>query len=177
MTPNIKLLIVAIAILTVNSCQSDHSNDHSPTDRISDLPNIKLLLLDSSTTFSTKEMKKGKITVVNYFDPTCHYCKEEIKGIFDSLYAFMNANIAFVTSANPSLVIHEKIFPDKMPSAHFVVGKDINNTYTHYYQGQILPLTAIYDKERKLKAIFRGAEKIEEIIKQVRRIERKSSHD
>lgn len=165
------ILLLLLAILNIISCK-DSLEGKSTHEKISKLPKIKGLLLDSITPFSTKNLPDDKVTLITFFDPTCPHCKDEIKGIFNNLSFFMHCNLVFMTSSKPSEIKSENLFPDNDLHKNVYIVQDTDTAFTKIYDGFKLPMTALYDKEDKLYAVFRGYDSISSLIEQVKRVQK-----
>ena len=124
--------------------------------RFPTVPPLKLLLVDSTTQFTEKELKKDLPVFVILFSPDCDHCKKGTEELIDNIDKFKNIQIVMTT-----------ILPfDKMKEFYntyqldrfknITVGRDQFFLLPTFYRIKNMPFFAFYDKKGDLIDIAEG---------------------
>ena len=81
-----------------------------PYKRFPTTPPLKLLLTDSSTIFTDKQLKKDTPLFFMLFSPDCEHCKKETEELIDMIDSFKHIQIVMATFMP---VDKMKVFYDK----------------------------------------------------------------
>src|SRR5215510_12726294 len=68
-----------------------------PYKRFPTVPPLKLLLTDSSTVFTDKDLKKNTPLFFILFSPDCEHCKKETEELIDKIDSFKKIQIVMAT--------------------------------------------------------------------------------
>jgi thiol-disulfide isomerase/thioredoxin len=134
-----------------------------PYKRFPTLPPLNLLLTDSTTQFTEKELKKGLPVFVILFSPDCDHCKKETEELIDNIDQFKSIQIVMAT-----------ILPfDKMKEFYntyqldrfknIIVGKDQFFLPT-FYRIKNMPFLAFYNQKGELIDIAEGALPVNKVL-------------
>lgn len=137
---------------------------------IDHLPKFKLLALDSVTEIKSTAIPKDKITLMVFLDPTCHHCKQELASLKDSLNFFVGASVALVSPLPISVLKQSAELNAFKGVSNVTVAHDPSNVTQKIFNGYQIPMTLIYDKEKRLRVVFRGEVAIAEIAEQYNKI-------
>ena len=132
------------------------------------IPSFKLLLSDSSTYFDTKTIPAGKPTVLFYISPQCPYCRAQMNEIIEDMDRLKNIHF-YVFTAWPFTAMkqfYSNYQLNKYPN--ITAGIDYTNFFGKYFKASGVPYTAIYNKDKKLNAVFVGSIGVKEIKKSAR---------
>jgi hypothetical protein len=129
------------------------------------IPSFSLLLADSMTHLSTKEIPDGKPFIVVGFSPYCPHCQGEIQDIIHHIGQFKETHFYLVTSFPVSDVkkFYNRFQLDKYPN--ITVGSDSTNTFLSYFNWHKIPYTAIYDGKKRLAQTIAGRANIASILR------------
>lgn len=124
------------------------------------LPSFELLLQDSTTHFNTDMIKQGQPFLLYSFATWCPFCKVQTEEMINNIEDFKGVNIYMITNSSFGEL--------KKFREHFNLGKYDNITTgidTHYYfagyfNTNVVPYFAIYDKDKKLKRVLAGKSSI-----------------
>ncbi|MEI3798236.1 MULTISPECIES: TlpA family protein disulfide reductase [unclassified Chitinophaga] len=127
------------------------------------LPNIELLLPDSSTIINIASIPSGKPTVLFYFGPYCEYCQLEMIEIVSNMRHMENIQFYLIS---PYHILDIRRFIDayhlgKYPN--ITIGVDFKFKFGEYYKAKNIPYLAIYNSDKKLNAAFVGNVKYDQI--------------
>ena len=158
---NIKIFSLVLLISSVSGCRSNNTDGPQPG---SILPDLNMLLSDSMTTFRTSSLQDGRPIVVMFFSPSCSHCQEETKMLMAHNDKLQKIHFVFLTLSPIGELadFYKRFHFQSYPN--FVVGKDNDFTFYHYYKPKNVPYMAIYDSEKKLTSIVIGNESIEDLI-------------
>ena len=120
------------------------------------LPSFKLLLIDSTTYFDTKDISEGTPVALFLFGPHCPYSKAQVEEIIEDMdmlkgiqfYMFSTWPLSDIKEFNS----HYQL--SKYPN--ITLGQDYKNFFVDYFEAQGVPYIAIYGKDRKLRKAFVG---------------------
>lgn len=120
------------------------------------MPSFKLLQLDSSTYFDTKDIPIGKPTVLLYIGPNCPYSKTQIQEIIEDINKLKSINFYVFTSwpFKEMKQLHDHFHLDQYPN--ITTGIDFKYFFEGYFEAQGVPYMAIYGKDKKLNKVFVG---------------------
>ena len=121
-----------------------------------DLPSFNLLLLDSTTVFNTKDIPEGKPSIILFFSPDCEHCQAETESILKNMDSLKNVQF-YLVSIDPldrmkAFNGYYKLF--RYPN--ITIGRDYSISFPAYYKGVVPPYSVIYDRHKKLEAVFKG---------------------
>jgi len=130
------------------------------------MPVIDLKLIDTNQHFNTRDIPKGKPSILFEFEPWCPFCKAQTKSILSHIESFKDVNLYFLTN---STYPEFKKFYDRFELQKYPVikaGIDYQYIFAQYFKTGQVPYMAIYDKDRKLKQVLQGKNYIS-VIKDV----------
>ncbi len=133
------------------------------------IPSFTLLLSDGVTKVSTGTIPPGRPVILLLFSPECPYCRGEIESITRQIRTLTDIRFYFIT---PCAIDEVREFSreyrlDCYPN--IVVGIDRQNFLLRFSRTKVIPYTAIYDADKRLKEAVFGQtndRKIREILSQ-----------
>ena len=128
------------------------------------LPQFSVLLPDSVTWYTKKDLPKNRKTLIMVFSPDCEHCKRETEMIKANISKFKRTQILMVT---PIAFAKTKQFYDQYELKNFsniIVGYDPKFFFTGYFKLRMFPFFAIYNKKFNLEKTFEGALKMEDLL-------------
>lgn len=132
--------------------------------RFPTVPPLNLLLMDSSTVFTEKNLKKNKAVFIDLFSPDCEHCQKATEELIDSISKFKNIQIVMATTLSFDKM---KFFYEKNQLSRFpniVMGQDRQLILPTFYKIKNFPFYAFYNKNGKLIDIAEGAIPISKVI-------------
>jgi thiol-disulfide isomerase/thioredoxin len=164
-TPGMKnwLFNVLLLCLTIPGFAQQDSIT-PPYKRFSSLPPLQVLLGDSTTIYTKKNVPSNKPVMVMIFSPECSHCQHETEEILAHKAQLKDVEILMVTF-HPLWQMNEFVETYKLKEqTNIVVGKDIYLLLPGFYAFHNLPFHALYDKKGELLKVFEGSMDIEKII-------------
>ncbi|HJS54017.1 MAG TPA: thioredoxin fold domain-containing protein [Chitinophagaceae bacterium] len=156
-------IFCAISLSGLAQTQPDPPYKRFPT-----VPPLKLLLPDSSTIFTDKDLKKNTPLFFILFSPDCEHCQKETEEIIDKIDSFKNIQIVMATFMP---VDKMKAFYDNYKLSRFsniIVGYDMQYMLATYYRISYTPFLAFYDKKGNLIDGIQGALPITKVLEYFR---------
>jgi thiol-disulfide isomerase/thioredoxin len=129
-----------------------------------DLPSFDILLADSVTIMNTNSIPKNRPFALMFFSPDCIDCQREMEQIIKHMNELKHVYFCLVT-VDPfeKLTIFDRYYKlNRYPN--IIVGKDIANAFVKHFNPTGTPYSIVYDKERRIKVVFRGEAKINDLI-------------
>ncbi|HKC36521.1 MAG TPA: hypothetical protein VKB95_10685, partial [Chitinophagaceae bacterium] len=121
-----------------------------PYKRFPTLPPLKLLLTDSSTIFTEKQLKKNQPLFFILFSPDCEHCKKETEELIDKIDSFKHIQIVMATFMpfDKMKQFYNDYKLDRF--SNIKVGYDMQHILATYYRISYTPFLAFYDKKGNL---------------------------
>ncbi|MCF6279697.1 MAG: redoxin domain-containing protein [Flavobacteriaceae bacterium] len=134
------------------------------SERIKIIPNFSFFTLNN-VPFSEKELAKNTNKLFVYFNTECDFCQHEAQQISEYLSNFKNTQIIFVSFEEIETI---KTFANKYNLSNkenvmFLQDKTLE--FSEIFDAKSIPFILLYDAENKLVQKFKGATKIEKILK------------
>ncbi len=137
------------------------------------LPAFKMKL-SNGRIFSSAEVSNKKPLIIIYFAPDCEHCQILMKGIFNKINQFKNAEILMVTFESDAAVAGfvKQYQTAKYPNIK--VGIEIPVFFFRmYYQLEHTPFTALFDKNHRLIVSYKDYTPLDDLIKHLKMLEKK----
>ena len=141
-------LIVMLAGFVKVQAQADSTVP--PYKRFPTYPPVQLLLSDSTSFFSKKDVPAGKSVFLVVFSPECSHCQTEAEQIYANRENLKNIQIVMATM-HPLWMMKQFIknyHLDEMQNV--VVGRDIHYLTQAFFSIRHLPFYALYNKKGQL---------------------------
>jgi thiol-disulfide isomerase/thioredoxin len=120
------------------------------------LPNIELLLSDSTSYLNLQSIRSGIPIVLFYFGPDCPFCQSEIEEIITNMPHLRKVRFYLIT---PYRYSDMKGFINKYQLYEYdniITGVDYKFKFGSYFKTQVIPYLAVYSSDRRLLAAFAG---------------------
>jgi Redoxin. len=128
------------------------------------MPGFDVLLKDSSTVLNTRQIPKGKPILLFYFSPDCEHCQTETTDLLLNIDSLKNVRMYFFTSDDFSrLKVYDKHYKI-YNHPNIVLGRDYRNALANHFNILSPPFSALYNKNKKLVAVFAGETKVSDLM-------------
>ena len=158
------IILFLISILPVCAFAQTPTDTIPPYRKHPTLPAFNILLMDSSKTFNTFNIKEGKSTLLIMFSPECDHCQKMMDEMVQKMDSLSQVNIYLTTFMNLTSL---RTFYDKMGLSKYkniTPGKDYTYFFMDFYKTKFVPFVVVYDKKKKLVKSFEGTVKVSDII-------------
>ena len=148
------LILSLFVILNYSSAQGDSTQ--SPSSRFRIFPPTRLMLADSLSFFTNKDLLKNKSVMLMVFNPDCDHCQHETEEIIKHIDKFTGIQIVMTTSMPFDAMM---AFREKYKLADYkniTVAQDTHYFLPSYYMISNLPFLAFYNKKKELISVFEG---------------------
>jgi len=168
MRKSIKIIIVLIIVgivssLGVSITKKIHYKNEI-TKRIKTIPSFSFFTLNG-TTFSEKKLNKNTHKLFVYFNTECEFCQHELEQISQHLAAFKNTQIVFVSFEEIEIIKNFAKKHQLLNKVNVVFLQDKKLEFSKIFDAKSIPFILLYDVENKLVQKFKGATKVQKIIK------------
>lgn len=135
-----------------------------PYKRFPTIPPLKLLLADSSTIFTDKDLKKNKPLFLILFSPDCDHCQKQTEELIERIDDFKKIQIVMATFLPVDKIrrFYEQYDLDRF--SNIIVGYDMQHMLATYYRISYTPFLAFYDKKGNLIDGFQGALPLQKVL-------------
>lgn len=121
------------------------------------IPSFKLLLVDSSTYFDTKEIPNGKPVVLFYFEPYCPYSQAQMDEIIKKIETLNDIRF-YIFTAWPYADMKKFYSHFQLNKfSNITTGIDPSHSFSKYFNPPGVPYLAIFGKDKKLIDAFVGS--------------------
>ncbi|MES1220865.1 MAG: thioredoxin [Bacteroidota bacterium] len=155
-------LLICLSISISGFSQYDPT---PPYQRFPTYPPVNLLMTDSATLFTKKDLPKKTPVLLIIFNPECDHCQHETTELIKNINSFKKVKIVMAT-VRPIADIKPFVVKYKLAQySNITVGKDFQFFLPGFYMINNLPYLAMYDKQGKLISTFEGTMKMTDLIK------------
>ena len=156
--------IIGVFILVHLSITSFSQQTEPPYKRFPTVPPLKLLLVDSITQFTEKDLKKNLPVFVILFNPDCDHCQKGTEELIAHIDEFKKIQIV-MTTILPFVKMNEFYKNYKLDRfENIIVGRDQFFLLPTFYRIKNMPYLAFYDKKGDLIDTFEGALPIQKVL-------------
>jgi len=156
--------IIGVFILVHLSITSFSQQTEPPYKWFPTVPPLKLLLVDSITQFTEKDLKKNLPVFVILFSPDCDHCQKGTEELIAHIDEFKKIQIV-MTTILPFVKMKEFYKNYKLDRfENIIVGRDQFFLLPTFYRIKNMPYLAFYDKKGDLIDTFEGALPIQKVL-------------
>lgn len=136
----------------------------------SNMPELNLLLLDSSTVFNTKDIPAGKPSLLIFFSPDCEHCQTETFDLLKNIDSLKEINFYFITT-DPfqRMEVFNRYF-QLQKYANITLGRDYKYSFVSNFKQAIPPYTVLYDKYKYARVVISGQVLASQIISYINQL-------
>lgn len=168
MKKKLKILIVAVIIGVVGylgyNIIKKINYKTEVAERIKSIPAFTFLTLENKG-FTENNLSKSNYKLFVYFNSECEYCQSEATQISENIEQFKDSQLIFV-SFEPLANI-KKFASDfnLLDKENVIFLEDKKLEFAKIFDAKSIPFMLLYSKENQLIQKFKGATKIDKIIK------------
>ena len=156
--------IITFLILAKLSITGFAQQTEPPYKRFPTIPPLQLLLVDSITQFTEKDLEKNLPVFVILFSPDCDHCQKGTEELIEHIDEFRNIQIVMTT-----ILPFDKMkdFYNKYQLDRFkniIVGRDQSYILPTFFRIKNMPYFAFYDKKGNLIDTVEGALPIPKVL-------------
>ncbi len=156
-------VLLVIGFLGYNIAQKiSHKNKVS--ERVKMLPDFTFKTLNGNV-FTQDSLLKNKATVFVYFNSECDFCIAEATKIQERLEAFKKCQLVFVSFESSKKIEKFAKGHKLLYEKNVVFLEDRKGGFSQIFDVNSIPYTVLYDAENKLLHKFKGAAKVDLILK------------
>jgi hypothetical protein len=132
-----------------------------------EIPVFNLMLPDSVTIFNTQNIPEGKPSLLVWFSPDCEHCQRETAELLRSMGSLKKVNFYFLTIEPIERI---RLFNDSFKLYRYpniTIGMDYKFFFPAHYQNKGVPYSMLFDRDKVLRAAFKGEVPVSKVIKAV----------
>ena len=155
-----KALVLSILVMLLWGCYGKEPTNTNMVGK--KLPAFNVLGKDSAI-FNTQRIPEGQPVVVFYFSPHCPYCRAQLEDITADMEDLKNIKFYMLTSSpyQEMNAFYKQYKMDQYPN--ITVGVDTADYFPIHFKVDYVPAIAIFNKEKKLNALFMGKTDVRQI--------------
>ncbi len=151
-------LVLAVLIFLISN---DRDNESSVK---GDLPEIELLLPDSTTRYRISEIKGKRPVVLLFFNTTCDHCQSFAREMLKKQEQLKEFELFMASSESLSLIKKFRNEYSLFELKNLVIGKDVFSAGIRTFHFESYPFCSIYNKQHKFIRSFEREFTVEDVI-------------
>ena len=164
--PLIGIFLVSVLVFLGYNITKKISYKKEVAERIKTIPKFSFLTLNNQT-FTEKELSKNTYKLFVYFNSECDYCHSEASQISENLNQFKKTQLVFV-SFEPLESIQKFANTYHLSNKENVIFlQDLHVKFSKTFDANTIPFMLLYGKNKQLIQKYKGATKIENILKHI----------
>lgn len=168
MKNKIKIVVVLLLICLVGylgfSITKKIQYKNEVAERIKSIPNFSFFTLND-VNYSEKELALNVNKLFVYFNTECDFCQHEVQQISEHLLEFENTQIIFVSFEEIEIIREFATKQKLLNKKNVLFLQDKKLEFSEIFDAKSIPFMLLYDTENKLIQKFKGATKVEKILK------------
>lgn len=134
------------------------------------MPDLKLMLMDSTTILNTRDIPTGKPSLLIFFSPDCEHCQSETRDLLKKMDSLKKVNLYFITidSLQRMKVFNGYFGLHKYPNV--IVARDYTYSFASHFPKVVPPYTVLYDKYKRARVVMSGEAEASKIISLVNQL-------
>jgi len=157
-----RTIILYTLLLSLTSCHFRVNRNR--LSHIRQLPDFRIISLDSTRCINTECITNGQPMVFFYFDPDCTHCQKVTKELLQHRNQLSNTKLYWVTNGDEELLKRFCQFYHLDTIQNIMIGKDYEYSFYRAFQPPAVPFLAIYNNQKSLVKIYKGEINIHSII-------------
>tara|TARA_R110002033_G_C3890885_1_gene238822 strand:- start:2378 stop:2893 length:516 start_codon:yes stop_codon:yes gene_type:complete len=164
--PLIGIILVSVLVFLGYNILKKINHKKEVAERIKTIPKFSFLKLNNSN-FSNKKLTKNTYKLFVYFNSECDYCQSEATQINANLALFKDTQFVFV-SYEPIADIKQfaKTY-NLLNKENAIFLQDKEMIFEELFDAKSIPFMLLYSKDNQLIEKYKGAAKIENILKHI----------
>lgn len=163
-----KKCVLSLCLLVSFTLLFSQANVEPPYKRFPTAPPLKLLLTDSTTIFTDKDLKKDVPLFFILFSPDCDHCQKETEELIDMIDSFKNIQIVMATTLHFDKMKWFYNHYQLQRFSNITVGFDMQYILPTYYRISSMPFLAFYNKKGNLIEGIQGALPLKKVLEYFR---------
>lgn len=120
------------------------------------IPAFAIQLLDSTSFVHSEDIGEGKGLILFYVSTTCPYCRAQMRDMVNNIEKFKGEQLCILTNDKlRSINAFADYFKLKQLN-NVIVGRDTGKVFFKTYGLRVVPTTAYFDKNKRLRVAYMG---------------------
>ena len=139
--------------------------------KLKSIPEFSFVKMQSDGVFSSKDIKKGKQTIIVLFSPTCIHCQLALNHLSNNYDEHLkNTQILLVSEykADEVLPFLKSNAPKFVDNKNVELLFDSNYEFGPIFQPTSIPTFYLFDKDKNLVSIKKGSVEVNQLFKDLK---------
>ncbi len=163
----IGVILISVLVFLGYNISKKISYKKEVAERIKTIPEFSFLTLNNIP-FSEKELTKNNYKLFVYFNSECDFCQSEASQISKDLAQFKNTQLIFVSFEPIEGIKQFAITYNLLNKKNVIFLQDKEMIFEELFDAKSIPFMLFYSKDNKLIEKYKGATKIENILKHIK---------
>jgi thiol-disulfide isomerase/thioredoxin len=157
-------LILALLIFLISN------EKHNNSSLKGDLPDIDLLLTDSTTRYRISEIKGKNPLVLLFFNTTCEHCQSFAREMLKKKEQLKGFDLVMASSESLFLIKRFRNEYSLFELKNLVIGQDVNAAGIRIFHYESYPFCSIYNSQHKFIRSFEREFTIADVISEIKKL-------
>jgi peroxiredoxin len=162
-----RFTIFILSVLFFINCSAQSDTLLPPFRKFPSYPPVKLLLPDSLTYYTKKDLPGKLPVIIMYFNPSCDHCQHETEEILKNMDRLKKVQIVMATMAPFKEMIDFRKKYKLDTYNNIIVSRDEHYFLSTFYNVHNLPFLAFYNRKKELIDTFEGSMPIDKLIQTI----------
>ena len=164
--PIIGFILISILVFLGYSITKKINYKSKVNERIKVIPHFSFNSINDSS-FNNSNLKINNFKLFIYYNSECDYCQSEVIQINNKIDDFKNTQLIFVSFETKDSIKSFATKHNLLNKENIVFLQDSKFEFEKIFDVKNIPFTLLYSKKNQLIQKFKGAVKIEDILKQI----------
>lgn len=119
------------------------------------LPDFRISLADGRQ-IPVSERIGDKNVMLIHFDSDCSGCQDEARTVIRHIEKLQDVHIIFLSVQDSASINYFGYYFKFHDYPNITIGRDIDTAMARHFHSPVTPLTALYDRNHNLRAVFEG---------------------
>ncbi|WP_457617974.1 peroxiredoxin family protein [Lutibacter sp.] len=166
----LRIIIVVVLVTTLGylgyNITKKINYKNEVAERIKTIPEFSFLTLNNQV-FTENGLTKNSYKLFVYFNSECEYCQSEASQISKNLAQFKNTQLIFVSFEPINSIKQFAIDYNLLEKENVLFLQDKKLEFAEIFDAKSIPFMLLYSKDNQLIEKYKGATKIENILKHI----------
>lgn len=164
--PIIGIILISVLVFLGYNISKKISYKKEVAERIKTIPEFSFFTLNNEV-FSEEELNKNTYKLFVYFNSDCDYCQSEATQISESLTQFKDTQLIFVSFEPIEGIKKFAKTYNLVDKENVTFLQDKEMIFEELFDAKSIPFMLLYSKDNQLIEKYKGATKIDNILKHI----------
>lgn len=164
--PIIGIFLISVLVFLGYNISKKISYKKEVSERIKTIPEFSFLTLNN-VNFSNTNLTKNSYKLFVYFNSDCDYCQSEATQISEKLTQFKTTQFIFVSFESIESIKQFAKTYNLFDKKNVIFLQDKEMIFEELFDAKSIPFMLLYSKDNQLIEKYKGATKIDNILKHI----------